>query len=43
VQGQKHLADKWNAIEPNSPSPIRLFNRTELIDMKKAELLLSLA
>jgi len=39
----KHLADRWIALEPNKPFPVRLFNRTELIDVEKAELLLSLA
>lgn len=39
----KYLADQWSAAEPNKAFPVRLFNRTELIDEQKADLLLSLA
>lgn len=39
----KHLAARWVDLEPNKPFPVRLFNRTELIDNEKADLLLSLA
>jgi hypothetical protein len=31
------------ATEPNKPFPIRLLNRTEVIDKERAEFLLSLA
>ncbi|TVQ29993.1 MAG: hypothetical protein EA376_14170 [Phycisphaeraceae bacterium] len=43
ASGLRHLAESWSTAEPNKPFPIRLFNRTELIDKEKAELLLSLA
>jgi hypothetical protein len=39
----KYLADQWNATEPDKPFPVRLLNRTELIDKDKVEFLLSLA
>lgn len=39
----KHLADQWNAAEPDKAFPIELFNRTEVIDKDRAEFLLSLA
>lgn len=41
--GLKHLADRWAAQEPDKPFPIRLLNRTEVIDKERAEFLLSLA
>lgn len=41
--GLKHLADRWAAIAPDKPFPIRLLNRTEVIDKERAEFLLSLA
>ena len=41
--GQKHLADRWEAIASDNPFPIRLLNRTEMIDKERAEFLLSLA
>jgi hypothetical protein len=43
AEGLKHLADRWVATEPNKPFPIRLLNRTEVIDKERAEFLLSLA
>lgn len=43
ADGLKHLAEQWSLAEPNKTFPIRLFNRTELIDKERAELLLSLA
>jgi hypothetical protein len=43
AEGLKHLADRWAAAEPDKPFPIRLFNRTEVIDKARAEFLLSLA
>ena len=43
AEGLKHLADRWAATEPNKPFPVRLFNRTEVIDKERAEFLLSLA
>lgn len=39
----KHLAERWAAVSPGKPFPIRLLNRTEVIDMERAEFLLSLA
>jgi hypothetical protein len=39
----KHLADQWRAIEAQKVFPVRLLNRTELIDKDKADFLLSLA
>ena len=39
----KHLADQWKTIEPEKPFPIRLLNRTEVIDKERVEFLLSLA
>jgi hypothetical protein len=41
--GLKHLADRWAAIAPDKPFPIRLLNRTEVIDKERAQFLLSLA
>ncbi len=43
ASGLKHLADRWAALEPEKPFPIRLLNRTEVIDKERAEFLLSLA
>lgn len=43
AEGLKHLADRWVAAEPNKPFPIRLLNRTDVIDKERAEFLLSLA
>lgn len=43
AEGLKHLADRWSATEPGKPFPIRLLNRTEVIDKDRAEFLLSLA
>lgn len=39
----KYLADQWDATEPSKPFPIRLFNRTDLVDKEMVEFLLSLA
>lgn len=39
----KLLADHWSAAEPLKAFPVRLFNRTEIIDRERAEFLLSLA
>ena len=39
----KHVAEHWAATGTELPFPIGLFNRTELIDMDRAEFLLSLA
>src|SRR5262249_28654397 len=41
--GLKHLAERWSAVEPDKPFPVRLLNRTEVIDKERAEFLLSLA
>jgi hypothetical protein len=41
--GLKHLAERWGAIAPDKPFPIRLLIRTEVIDKERAEFLLSLA
>ncbi len=43
ASGLKHLADRWSELEPDKPFPVQLLNRTEVIDMEKADLLLSLA
>jgi hypothetical protein len=43
AEGLKHLADRWVAAEPDKPFPVRLLNRTEVIDKGRAEFLLSLA
>ena len=43
AEGLKHLAERWAATEPTKPFPIRLLNRTEIIDKERAEYLLSLA
>ncbi|MCH7988555.1 MAG: hypothetical protein IID46_05300 [Planctomycetes bacterium] len=39
----KHVAEHWVSTETEQPFPIGLFNRTELIDMDRAEFLISLA
>jgi hypothetical protein len=41
--GLKHLAERWAAIEPEKAFPVRLLNRTDIIDKDRAEWLLSLA
>ena len=41
--GLKHLAERWAALEPEKPFPVRLLSRTEVIDKERAEFLLSLA
>ena len=43
AEGLKHLAERWAAAEPDKPFPVRLSNRTEVIDKDRAEFLLSLA
>lgn len=43
AEGLKHLAERWAATEPGKPFPVRLLNRTEVIDKERAEFLLSLA
>lgn len=43
AEGLKHLADRWVLLEPDKPFPVRLLNRTEIIDKARAEFLLSLA
>jgi hypothetical protein len=43
AEGLKHLAERWVAAEPGKPFPVRLLNRTEMIDKERAEFLLSLA
>lgn len=43
AEGLKHLADRWAATESTKPFPIRLLNRTDVIDKERAEFLLSLA
>ena len=43
AEGLKHLADRWAATEPSKSFPVRLLNRTEVIDKERAEFLLSLA
>jgi hypothetical protein len=39
----KFVAEHWVSTETEQPFPIGLFNRTELIDMDRAEFLISLA
>lgn len=39
----KHIAEHWAAQGTEQPFPVGLFNRTELIDVKLAEFLISLA
>ena len=43
AEGLKNLAERWAAAEPDKPFPVRLLNRTDLIDKDRAEFLLSLA
>ena len=43
AEALKHLAERSTATEPDKPFPVRLFNRTEVIDKARAEFLLSLA
>jgi hypothetical protein len=43
AEGLKHLAERWAAMEPEKPFPVRLLNRTDVIDKDRAEFLLSLA
>ena len=43
ADGLKHLADRWFSIGNGQPFPIRLLNRTEVIDKERAEYILSLA
>src|SRR5437762_2660244 len=43
AEGLKHLAERWAAVEPSKPFPIRLLNHTGVIDKERAEFLLSLA
>ena len=43
AEGIKHLAERWAATDPDKPFPVRLLNRTDLIDKDRAEFLLSLA
>ena len=43
AEGLRHLAERWAAAEPGKPFPVRLLNRTDLIDKERAEFLLSLA
>lgn len=39
----KHVAEYWENSDTEQPFPIGLFNRTEVIDMERAEFLISLA
>ena len=43
AEGLKYLADRWSAMAPEKPFPVRLLNRTEIIDKERAEFLISLA
>jgi hypothetical protein len=43
AEGLKHLAERWTAAESSKPFPVRLLNRTDVIDKERAEFLLSLA
>ena len=40
--GLRHLAERWAALAPDKPFPVRLLSRTEIIDKERAEFLLSL-
>ena len=42
AEALKHLAELWSTTEPQKPFPIRLLNRTEVIDKERVEFLLSL-
>lgn len=43
AEALKYVADSWSTSETSKPFPAGLFNRTDVIDRDKAELLLSLA
>jgi hypothetical protein len=43
AEALKHLAESWSTTEPQKPFPVRLLNRTEVIDKERVEFLLSLA
>jgi hypothetical protein len=43
AEALKHLAEQWSTASPGKPFPVRLFNRTDLIDKERADFLLSLA
>jgi hypothetical protein len=43
AEGLKYLAERWSAMAPAKPFPVRLLNRTEIIDKERAEFLISLA
>lgn len=43
AEGLKYLAERWSQMAPEKPFPVRLLNRTEIIDKERAEFLLSLA
>ena len=43
AEALKELADQWNTIEPKKSFPVRLLNRTEIIDKERVPFLLSLA
>lgn len=43
AEGLKYLADRWSLMAPEKSFPVRLLNRTEIIDKERAEFLLSLA
>lgn len=42
AEGLKHLAERWAAMEPEKPFPVRLLNTTGVIDKDRAEVILSL-
>ncbi len=41
--GALGFAEQWSTASPGKPFPVRLFNRTDLIDKERADFLLSLA
>lgn len=43
AEGLRHLADRWATTGGGKPFPVRLLNKTEVIDKDRAEFLLSLA
>ncbi len=43
AEALKELAEQWETTEPDKPFPVRLFNRTEMIDKERVAFLLSLA
>jgi len=44
AEGLRHLAERWHAMEPEKPFPVRLLNQTAVVlDKERAEYLLSLA